>query len=592
MRDRPETAACAAVVLHKPDAAILARLAASLAGRTLFAFANGPLDDAARAALAGVDLRLLESPTNIGQAGGLNAAARAAAQAGFGHVLLLDQDSEPPADLIAALLARAQAAAAQGARVALVAPQLTPPPGEGYRPIRYAARKAPAPAGLQALDFAPTSGSLLSLAAFAAVGPFREDFFIAGVDVEWGFRAWAAGWGSYLAPDLAMPHRWGEPADAAGGRTPQILRHAPVRNYYYARNVVATAGLAHVPWRWRAASTATLAAQIGVLALKGAPGALAPIRAGLADALAGRMGPAPQGAPDAEPEPVRPLWKRILRRPVLTAMRAGEMAAGLAYASAPFQRLRAARFDEAQAPAGVRAAVLAHVYYPELWDEILAVRATLPAGAPIIVTAPPAQAAALRARVAGDPSVEILEQPNRGRDIAPFVFALRSGALDRFDAVLKIHTKKSPHLRQGDLRRRVFYTALAGSRAATARALTQFADPKVGLVGPGAYFRTAQVYWMANRARVERLAAQIGAPSRIGFFEGSMFWVRPAALAPLRRLDLSLEAFEAEAGQLDGTLHHALERVFPLAAAAAGFETRALSGRVLMEAPPPPTPRD
>lgn len=277
----------------------------------------------------------------------------------------------------------------------------------------------------------------------------------------------------------------------------------------------------------------------------------------------------------------RPLWKRALRRPVLTALRAGEMAAGLVYASAPFQRLRAARFAEAQAPPGLRAAVLAHVYYPELWDEILALRATLPAGAALLVTAPPAQAARVRALAAGDPSVEILERPNRGRDIAPFLFALQSGALDRFDAVLKVHTKKSPHLRQGNLRRRVFFTALAGSRAATARALAQFADPRVGLVGPGAYFRTAAVYWMANRARTEDLAARMDVAPRLGFFEGSMFWVRPAALAPLRALGLSLDAFETEAGQLDGTLHHAVERLFTLAVARAGYETRSLGGRLL-----------
>lgn len=277
----------------------------------------------------------------------------------------------------------------------------------------------------------------------------------------------------------------------------------------------------------------------------------------------------------------RPLWKRVLRQPALTVMRAAEMAAGLAYASAPFQTLRALRLAGARVPADLRAAVLAHVYYLELWDEILAVRATLPDGAPILVTAPPAQAARLRAMTAGVAAVEIIERPNRGRDIAPFVHALQSGALDRFDAVLKIHTKKSPHLLQGDLRRRVFFAALAGSRAASARALAWFADPKVGMVGPARYFRTAPIYWMDDRARVEALAARMDAPAELGFFEGSMFWVRPAALAPLRALDLPLEAFEAEAGQLDGTLHHAIERLIPVAVARAGYETRAIGGRRL-----------
>lgn len=280
-------------------------------------------------------------------------------------------------------------------------------------------------------------------------------------------------------------------------------------------------------------------------------------------------------------ETSKPLWKRVARRPVLTVLRAGEMAAGLLYASPGFQRLRARRLAAAQAPAGLRSAVLAHVYYPELWDEILALRATLPLGSPLIVTAPPAQAALVRAKAGDDPLVEIIERPNRGRDIAPFLHALGSGALDRFDAVLKVHTKKSPHLARGDLRRRTLFAALGGSQAATAGILARFADPRVGLVGPGAYFRTRPVYWMGDRARVEALCARMDAPAELGFFEGSMFWFRPSALAPLRALGLDLEDFEPEDRQLDGTLHHAVERLFCIAAAKAGFVTGSLSGRVL-----------
>lgn len=288
--------ACAVVVVHKPDPRHLARLVAGLDGVRLLTFANGPLEDGARAALAAVQVRIEESPVNLGLGAGLNAIVDRARAEGFSHALLLDQDSEPAPGLVAALLRRHVAArspqAARSADPAVVAPALAPPAGEGYRPIRYAWRAAPAPPGLRAVDFAPTSGSPLDLAAFEVVGPFRADFFIAGLDVEWGFRAWSRGWGSYVAPDLVMPHRWGEPAQ---GRAPQILRHAPLRNYYYARNVLATAQLAHVPWGWRARSCATLAAQIAVLALKGGPGALRPIRAGLADALAGRMGAFAEG---------------------------------------------------------------------------------------------------------------------------------------------------------------------------------------------------------------------------------------------------------------------------------------------------------
>lgn len=284
---------CAGVVLYKPDRALLAKQAEGLCGRPLFVFANGPVDAQAMAALAPADLRLIRSDENVGLGRGLNAVADSACREGFSHIMLLDQDSEPAPDLLDRLTTRSLSLEARGEKVAVLAPLLEPPSEGFYKPIRYERRGRPRDDGLAALDFAPTSGSLLNLAAYAAVGPFREDFFIGGIDVEWGFRAWNRGWASYLATDLTMPHRWGEAASPTEGGKPQILRHSRLRNYYYARNVVATAKLPHVPFRWRVKSCIALAGQAGLLALRGQNGALEPVRAGLADGFADRLGQAP-----------------------------------------------------------------------------------------------------------------------------------------------------------------------------------------------------------------------------------------------------------------------------------------------------------
>ncbi|MEI5668081.1 hypothetical protein WBO78_23140 [Bosea sp. CCNWLW174] len=289
----PGVRACAGVVLYRPDRALLTRQAEGLRGRRLFAFTNGPIAPEVEAAFAPTQLRLISNAENLGLGRGLNGVMEAAGREGFSHVMLLDQDSEPPADLLDALTARAVALEGQGEKVAVLCPRLTPPPEGFYKPIRYEWRGQARADGLSPLDFAPTSGSLVSVASYAAIGPFREDFFIAGLDVEWGFRAWNRGFGSYLANDLAMPHRWGEAVSEEELGKPQILRHAPVRNYYYARNVIATARLAHVPMRWRLRSCLALAAQVGLLGLKGPPGSLGPVRAGLADGLRGQLGPAP-----------------------------------------------------------------------------------------------------------------------------------------------------------------------------------------------------------------------------------------------------------------------------------------------------------
>ena len=57
-----------------------------------------------------------------------------------------------------------------------------------------------------------------------------------------------------------------------------------------------------------------------------------------------------------------------------------------------------------------------------------------------------------------------------------------------------------------------------------------------------------------------------------------MFWLRPAALRLLLDAHLEVAEFEAEAGQLDGTLAHAIERVFSLSASAGGFSTLSAAG--------------
>lgn len=285
--------ACAGVVLYRPDKGLLARQAEGLRGLRLFAFANGPVDAEALAALAPTDLHLIESEENVGLGRGLNVVMETAASEGFTHVMLLDQDSEPPRDLLDRLTSRCTALEELGDKIAVVAPRLVPPQEGFYKPIRYEWRRGGNGRDLAALDFAPTSGSLVSLAAFEAVGPFRDDFFIAGIDVEWGFRAWDRGWGSYLATDLVMPHRWGEAVSEEDLGKPQILRHSKLRNYYYVRNVVAVARLRHVPLAWRAKSSLALVAQIALLALKGQPGALRPVFKGIRDGLAGRLCRAP-----------------------------------------------------------------------------------------------------------------------------------------------------------------------------------------------------------------------------------------------------------------------------------------------------------
>ena len=157
---------------------------------------------------------LLSEGRNLGIAEALNRIAEAARAAGADTLLLLDQDAEPPerprrrgagGRLLAALDRLRDA----GIPAAVVGPVPAPPRPQGAR--------LPAPPGaperddLAPVQFLATSGSLIDLDAFARVGPFRADFFIDGVELEWCFRAWAS------ATAATSPARSRSPTGSAAG---------------------------------------------------------------------------------------------------------------------------------------------------------------------------------------------------------------------------------------------------------------------------------------------------------------------------------------------------------------------------------------
>lgn len=246
-------------------------------------------------------------------------------------------------------------------------------------------------------------------------------------------------------------------------------------------------------------------------------------------------------------------------------------------------RSQAAAIGPQPARPHVRVAITAHVFYLDIAKEIIALRDIFPEPVPVFLTVPVDRAEELSRIVADLPNVVLFPTENRGRDIAPFFSLLESAALDGFDAVLKLHTKRSPHLVDGDLRRNLLFAMLCGERSAVYRALKAFEEPSTGLVGWRDSYRSDPVFWMANKVRVREIAVKMNATDfvKLGFFEGSMFWFRPKALAALREINLTPKMFEAEAGQLDGTMHHAIERCFTIAAWSRGYIVRDLRGRIL-----------
>ncbi len=226
---------------------------------------------------------------------------------------------------------------------------------------------------------------------------------------------------------------------------------------------------------------------------------------------------------------------------------------------------------------GVRIAVVLHLFYPELIDEISDYLHHILEPFDLFVTTPHEGATAAIFDGFGPlaQTVAVALAENRGRDIGPFMALHRQNYFEPYDAVLKIHGKRSQYSEEGDFWRRRLFKELCGTSVIVDIALRLLRSETVGIVGPHDDYLTNERYWGANRDTVRRLLNVSGACMaeipELGFFAGSMFWFRPAALGPLHKIPLPDLAFEPEAGKQDGTLAHALERVFCTVVRSAGY---------------------
>ena len=110
-----------------------------------------------------------------------------------------------------------------------------------------------------------------------------------------------------------------------------------------------------------------------------------------------------------------------------------------------------------------RIAVVLHLYYPDLWNEMRIAIERIPHPYDLFVTLVKGTSDHIRTSVTqAVPRAYVFDFENRGRDVGPFLVLLQSGVLFRYDLVCKLHTKRSPH------RRMVIYGAASLSTACLA----------------------------------------------------------------------------------------------------------------------------
>ena len=225
-------------------------------------------------------------------------------------------------------------------------------------------------------------------------------------------------------------------------------------------------------------------------------------------------------------------------------------------------------------------AVVCHIFHPELTGELFTAMRNITRRVHVYVSTDTEQKKAnILAAVPADSllTISVRVLPNRGRDIALKLVSF-ADVYRHHEFVLFLHSKKSAHhANEGASWRSSLLRVLAGSPEIVNSILEIFAaHPEVGAVVPQ-HLQALRPWlaWTDTYVLSKHLAARMHLklhPKRaIDFPSGSMFWIRSAALKPLLDLELTLEDFTEEHGQVSATVAHAIERLFLFAVELAGY---------------------
>lgn len=232
-----------------------------------------------------------------------------------------------------------------------------------------------------------------------------------------------------------------------------------------------------------------------------------------------------------------------------------------------------------------RIAVQLHAFYPELAPKVAAALGHIPFPFDLYVSIPDANRRESTRRVFRSLSnlvhLEIMVTENRGRDIAPFIVGCGE-ALAEYDFILHLHTKRSPH--NGRLSGWLDYLLenLLGTSENVAAIIQAFDErAELGILFPSTYAPVHPFMRLGGSGPAVRdLLSRMGAGDNeldplvhASFPSGSMFWMRGAVMRSINRLGLKWDDFPDEAGQDDGTIAHAIERLFPVFALREGLDT-------------------
>ena len=222
-----------------------------------------------------------------------------------------------------------------------------------------------------------------------------------------------------------------------------------------------------------------------------------------------------------------------------------------------------------------KVAIIAHVFYIDLWQEIEDYLDKLSIDYDVFVTVPPIMEDSDIAKLfKSGKNIKVFMPENRGRDVLPFLQVLNYIGVDSYKYICKLHTKKTGNSPLGHVWRKLLYFDLLGDPKAVVQILENFEkDDSIGEVTGKSMVLDSKRYAYGNNSKIRELCMLSGIEFKedYTFSGGTMFWTRTSCLEPIIKLFKEGKLkFEEERGQKDHTLAHALERFFGIVVQANG----------------------
>lgn len=174
---------------------------------------------------------------------------------------------------------------------------------------------------------------------------------------------------------------------------------------------------------------------------------------------------------------------------------------------------------------------------------------------------------------------------NRGRDVSSLLVGT-ADAIKHYDYVCFVHDKKTVQIKPASLGESFAYKCFSNTlynRAFVYNVLETFEkNPRLGILSPpipnhGSFFPPTNLEWCDNFENTKQLAEELKITVPMAHSKppiaplGTFFWFRPNALKPLYKKAWTYEDFPPEPNKTDGTILHAIERLYPFSAQQAGY---------------------